>query len=329
MASRTSGKGSQSTAGPSKQRAGRPGGAAKKTAAKPPAAKKAAAKKAPPKKAAAAKKAPAKKAVAKKPAPSPTGGVYRAVRALWLGLAHTVGWLFRGMGRSAKNLDPAHRKDGLALALLGLGLVIAAGTWANLNGPVGDVVELLVTGAFGRLDLLVPILVGGIAARVFFRPEQPEANGRIGIGLSALVVGVLGQVAIACGSPDQDDVAGVRDAGGYLGWAVSKPLLFMVGQTLSVALLVLLTVFGLLVVTATPVTAIPRRFRALGVRLGLLETYEPDADAFADEPREQPARRGRRSRSEELEASPEAAEEAALAKRRKPRRTAAEPVAEP
>ncbi len=328
MASRTSGKGSQSTAGPSKQRAGRPGGAAKKTAAKPPAAKKAPAKKAPPKKAAAAKKAPAKKAVAKKPAPSPTGGIYRAVRALWLGLAHTVGWLFRGMGRSAKNLDPAHRKDGLALALLGLGLVIAAGTWANLNGPVGDVVELLVTGAFGRLDLLVPILVGGIAARVFFRPEQPEANGRIVIGLSALVVGVLGQVAIACGSPDQDDVAGVRDAGGYLGWVVSKPLLFMVGQTLSVALLALVTVFGLLVVTATPVTAIPRRFRALGIRLGLLETYEPDADAFADEPREQSARRGRRSRSEDLETSPEAAEEAALAKRRKSRRTAAEPAAE-
>ncbi len=326
MASRTSGKGSQSTAGPSKQRAGRPGGAAKKTAAKPPAAKKAAAKKAPPKKAAAAKRAPAKKAVAKKPAPSPTGGVYRAVRALWLGLAHGVGWFFRSMGRSAKSLDPAHRKDGLALALLGLGLIIAAGTWANLNGPVGDIVEMLVTGAFGRLDLLVPILVGGIAARVFFRPEQPEANGRIVIGLSALVVGVLGQVAIACGSPDQKDVAGVRDAGGYLGWAASKPLLFMVGQTLSVALLVLVTIFGLLVVTATPVTAIPRRFKALGVRLGLLETYEPDADAFADEPLPEPARKSRRSRSEALEGSPEAAEEAALAKRRKPRRSAAEPA---
>lgn len=335
MASRTSGKGSQSTAGPSKQRAGQPGGAAKKTAAKkPPAAKKAPPKKAPAKKTAAAKRAPAKKTAAKKPAPSPTGGVLWAVRAVWLGIAHTIGWFFRSMGRSAKSLDPAHRKDGLALALLGLALVIAAGTWANLTGPVGDIVEMLVTGAFGRLDLLVPILVGGVAARVFFRPEQPEANGRILIGLSALVMGILGQVAIACGSPDQKEVAAVRDAGGYIGWVVSKPLLFMVGETLSVALLALLTVFGLLVVTATPVTAIPRRFRALGIRLRLLETYEPavqdgDADAFAEDWREQPGRKGRRSRSEDAELSPDAAEEAALAKRRKPRRTAGAAAAGP
>ena len=86
MASRTSGKGSQSTAGTSKKRAGQPGGAAKKAPAK-----KAAAKKAPAKKSAApAKKAAPKKAAANaappKPAPSPTGGVFRAARAVWMGL---------------------------------------------------------------------------------------------------------------------------------------------------------------------------------------------------------------------------------------------------
>ena len=76
--------------------------------------------------------------------------VYRLVRALWLGLAHTVGALFRGLGRGARGLDPAHRKDGLALLLLGVTLVVAAGTWSNLHGPVGDLVQTLVTGAFGR-----------------------------------------------------------------------------------------------------------------------------------------------------------------------------------
>ena len=48
----------------------------------------------------------------------------------------------------------------MALLLLGLALIVAAGTWSNLRGPVGDLVEMLVTGAFGRLDLLVPILLG-------------------------------------------------------------------------------------------------------------------------------------------------------------------------
>lgn len=196
MASRTSGKGSQGTAGTAK-RVGRTAGPVKKAAP----AKKTAAKKTAAKKKAPAKKAAAKKAAPPQPAPSPTGGVYRLARAVWLGAAHAVGAMFRGVGRGAKGLDPAHRKDGVALLLLGLALVVAAGTWSNLRGPVGDLVEMLVTGAFGRLDLLVPILLGAIAVRLIRYPEKPEANGRIVIGLSALVVGVLGQVHIACGSP--------------------------------------------------------------------------------------------------------------------------------
>src|SRR4051794_18290986 len=243
--------------------------AAKKQPAKKPAApakapaKKAAAKKAPAKKAP-AKKAAAKKAVpAPKPAPSPTGGVYRLVRALWLGLAHAVGAVFRGIGQGARNLDPAHRKDGIALLLFGIALIVAAGTWADLRGPVGDLVEILVTGAFGRLDLLVPILLAVIAVRLVRHPEKPEANGRIVIGLSALVIGVLGQVHIACGSPARSDgMQAIRDAGGLIGWASATPLTYTMGDVLAVPLLVLLTVFGLLVVTATPVNAIPQRLRS-------------------------------------------------------------------
>ncbi|MFJ4869644.1 DNA translocase FtsK [Streptomyces sp. NPDC088757] len=294
MASRTSGK-TQGTAGTAKPRAGRTAGAAKKAAsakspAKPPAknAKGVPAKKAPARKAVPAKRAPARRTAAKKapprPAPSPTGGVYRLVRGAWLGLAHAVGALFRGIGRGAKGLDPVHRKDGLALLLLGLALIVAVGTWSNLRGPVGDLVGLLVTGAFGRLDLLVPLLVGGIGVRLILYPERPEANGRIVIGLSALALGVLGQVHIACGSPGRGDGAeAVQDAGGLIGWAASQPLVFMMGEVLAVPLLVLLTVFGLLVVTATPVNAIPQRLRALGVRLGIVEApYDPaEAEEYA------------------------------------------------
>ncbi|MET9209966.1 DNA translocase FtsK [Streptomyces bacillaris] len=333
MASRTSGKGSQSTAGTAK-RAGRTPGPAKKAAP---------ARKAAPKKAAApAKKAPAKKAAAKrpapKPAPSPTNGVYRLVRAVWLGTAHGVGAVFRSIGRGAKGLDPAHRKDGLALLLLGLALIVAAGTWSNLQGPVGDLVEMLVTGAFGRLDLLAPILLGAMAVRLILYPERPEANGRIVIGLSALVLGVLGQVHIACGSPGREDgTEAMQDAGGLVGWAVSKPLIFMMGEVLAVPLLVLLTVFGLLVVTATPVNAIPRRLRQLGVRLGIVEpAYEPgEGDEHDDERYEGqwrealPAgtRRGSaRRQGPDAVYDHDSAEEEALSKRRRPRRPAAQPA---
>ncbi|ARP74419.1 DNA translocase FtsK [Streptomyces pluripotens] len=301
----------------------------KKTAAPAKApARKAAAKKAPAKKVT-AKKATAKKGAPPKPAPSPTGGVYRLVRALWLGLAHATGAVFRGIGQGAKNLDPAHRKDGVALLLFGVALIVAAGTWADLKGPVGDLVEILVTGAFGRLDLLVPILLAVIAVRLIRHPERPEANGRIVIGLSALVVGVLGQVHIACGSPARSGgMQAIRDAGGLIGWAAATPLTYTMTDVLAVPLLVLLTIFGLLVVTATPVNAIPQRTRMLGVRLGVLHGHEAaelteDDERYDEQWREALPARSRRRVNARQPYDPDGAEEAALSQRRgRPRRSA-------
>ncbi|MET7600229.1 DNA translocase FtsK [Streptomyces sp. NPDC005481] len=315
--------------------------ASRQSAAKKPPAKKAVvptkapAKKAPAKKAA-VKRAPARKAAVKKapprPAPSPTGGVYRLVRAVWLGVAHAVGALFRGIGAGAKGLDPAHRKDGVALLLLGLMLIIAAGTWSSLQGPVGDLVEMLVTGAFGRLDLLVPILIGIVAARLIRHPEKPEANGRIVIGLSALVIGVLGQVHIACGAPARSDgMQAIRDSGGLIGWGAATPLTYTMGDVLAVPLLVLLTVFGLLVVTATPVNAIPQRLRLLGEKLGILaspedaEDWAEDDERYDEQWREALPARSRRPRAPEAY-DPDGAEQEALTKRRsRPRRAVQQP----
>ncbi|MGW0365111.1 DNA translocase FtsK [Streptomyces sp. NPDC002990] len=332
MASRTSGKGSPSTAGTAKGRTGRTTAPAKKAAP---------ARKPPAKKAAAARRAPVKKAAAK-PAPSPTGGVLRLVRALWLGCAHAVGAVFRGVGRGARNLDPAHRKDGVALLLLALALIVAAGTWSNLNGPVGDLVTMLVTGAFGRLDLLVPVLLGVMAVRFIRHPEQTDANGRIGVGLSALVIGVLGLVHIGCGAPGRNEgTTAMQNAGGLIGWGASKPLIFTMGAPLAVPMLLLLTVFGLLVVTATPVNAIPQRLRRLGIRLGIIAPYE-DADGYdlygeaegaaGPAARHDPERWRSRTGAAAGPAGPagpaEAAEDEALARRRKPRRAPARPAAD-
>ncbi|MEU5538914.1 DNA translocase FtsK [Streptomyces sp. NPDC020362] len=315
--------------------ASRPSAAKKQPAKKAAAPAKAAAGKAAAKKKAPAKKAPAKKAAAKKaapppkPAPSPTGGVYRLVRALWLGLAHAVGAVFRGIGRGAKNLDPAHRKDGVALLLFAIALIVAAGTWADLRGPVGDLVEILVTGAFGRLDLLVPILLAVIAVRFIRHPEKPDANGRIVIGLSALVIGILGQVHLACGSPARSNgMQGIRDAGGLIGWAAATPLTRAMTEALAVPMLVLLTIFGLLVVTATPVNAIPQRLRALGVRLGVVhepeaEEHTEDDERYDEQWREALPARPRKRRSGPQAYDPEDAEEEALSQRRsRPRRSA-------
>ncbi|MER8102240.1 DNA translocase FtsK [Kitasatospora sp. NPDC094016] len=263
MATRTPGSAARNPSpGPSKK-------AAAKAPGKPP-AKKAAAKKAAP-----AKKAAAKPAPPSPPPPKPI--LFRAVRAVWLGVANSIAAIFRGFGDGAKNLHPAHRKDGLGLLLFALALVTAAGTWFSPQGWLGEAATAVVSGLFGRLDVLVPFLLAGIAVRLWRHPELPEANGRIMIGLSALLVGVLGLVHIGCGAPMMGSGASrIRAAGGIIGWAVSTPMMAAAGPALAVPLLLLLSFFGLLVVTATPVNRIPERLRSAGVRLGVVEPGPED-----------------------------------------------------
>ncbi|WP_282202697.1 DNA translocase FtsK [Kitasatospora fiedleri] len=271
MATRTPGSAARtSKPGPAK------GAPAKKAPARAAAAK-APARKAPAKKAAPARRAPA--APPPPPAPPRRPILFRALRALWLGLAHPVGALFRGFGHGARNLHPEHRKDGVALLLLALALVTAAGTWFSPQGWLGEAATNVVSGLFGRLDVLVPFLFGALAVRLMRHPELPEANGRIAIGLSTLVVGVLGLVHIGCGAPAMGAGATkIRQAGGLIGWAASTPMMAAAGPPLAVPLLLLVAFFGLLVVTATPVNRIPERLRLLGVRLGVVEPLPGDPE---------------------------------------------------
>ncbi|MEU5673656.1 hypothetical protein ABZ749_25530, partial [Micromonospora sp. NPDC047753] len=74
------------------------------------------------------------------PRPGPAVYVGRAVGALWMGLAHGMGWAVRAAGRqaaSARDLDPEHRRDGAGLLLFGLALLSAVALWLSGAGPVG------------------------------------------------------------------------------------------------------------------------------------------------------------------------------------------------
>src|SRR4051794_39990175 len=58
-------------------------------------------------------------------------GVGRGFAGLWLGIAHLLGGGVRRLGHgaraSARDLDPAHRRDGLGLLLIGTAILVAAG----------------------------------------------------------------------------------------------------------------------------------------------------------------------------------------------------------
>jgi S-DNA-T family DNA segregation ATPase FtsK/SpoIIIE len=199
-------------------------------------------------------------------------GVGRLIARLWLLIAHAVGAVVRAYGRGARDLDPDHRRDGVGLATLGAAIVLVSVTWWPPHGTVTKALEMVVRGGFGAFAMLLPILVGALAWRLLRHPDRNEDTGRIAIGISCLLAGVLAVVHIGAGEPyPRHGMGPIRAAGGLVGWAISAPLQAALTSWVAVPLLLLLSAFGLLVVTATPVHRVPERLADLGSLLLLRE----------------------------------------------------------
>ncbi|NUR26136.1 MAG: DNA translocase FtsK, partial [Catenulispora sp.] len=192
-------------------------------------------------------------------------------------------------GRGAKSLHPDHRRDGAGFALIGLGIVMAAALWHGFPGAVPQAIVALVAGAFGRVGAFTPLLVFGLAVRIIRRPEEAADTNRMSIGWSAFTVAAVGLIHISGHMPHPSDGAtAMRNAGGWIGYAISAPLVQTVSAFVAVPLLILLLLFGVLVITATPVYRIPERIRAGRAHTGgflhwMIFGDREEGDALADE----------------------------------------------
>ncbi|KQP25749.1 cell division protein FtsK [Aeromicrobium sp. Leaf272] len=259
------------------------------------------------------------------------GGLARACAAVWLGIAGAVGAVARSIGHSAAELEPEQRRDGVGFGIVALAIVVAAAVWWQVPGPVADAVRAATTGTVGLLAWAVPILFAVIAWRTLRHPDRNGPVGRQVIGWSAICGGVLGLVHLAHGVPRPEDMVEVRDAGGAVGFLFSAiPMDLLRTEYVVAPILVLVVLFGLLVVTATPLHAVPTRLqeardRALGRHVEDAEA-EPEASprkrhprTVADEPYENPlvdgpdedrqvsARRRRKAEKAEADAAAAAA----------------------
>ncbi|MBO0847703.1 MAG: DNA translocase FtsK [Nocardioides sp.] len=203
-----------------------------------------------------------------------------AVAAVWLGVAHAVGAVARRIGKTARDLEPEHRRDGVGLFLFGLAVVVAAAVWWQLPGGVMEGARTVVAGSVGKVGWLVPLLLVWSGWRTM---RDPESNGPVGrqvVGWVAFGLGVLGVVHIAAGNPRpvNGDASDLQDAGGAVGYVVSSLLLDLLRTPyVVVPLLLLLALFGLLVITATPVYQVPAKLVAFRDRM--LGRTRSDADS--------------------------------------------------
>nr|WP_315860831.1 DNA translocase FtsK [Amycolatopsis sp. EV170708-02-1] len=224
----------------------------------------------------------ARKPAPRRPAPRKrsSGTFAKGVRGTWNLLAKGLGTLARTVGRG-RELEPEHRRDGLALGLIALALVIAFGVWWRAAGPIGGWVEVGTRSLLGAGAVTLPLVLTVVAVALMRSEPVPEARPRMVIGTLLVVLAVLGLLHIFTALPETND--GRMYAGGVIG-AFSGGLLTMgVTTWVAVPLLVLALLFGTLVFTGTPVREIPHRLRNWGLDPEEIEEAEAERKAIHEE----------------------------------------------
>ena len=203
------------------------------------------------------------RSVAKKKSKSKSGAVGgalgRGLAAIWRFIAKILGNSVRFIARGARDLDPAHQRDGIAFLILILALVATAGTWFHADNIVGRAVYAFVYGGFGRIGFFTPIVLIYFAFKLFRTPEDKAAIGRVVVGTLTLLLSSTGISHLLNGSIGTGATA-MRHGGGWIGYAVTTPLVSLMTSVLTYPVLIIVFIFGLLVVTATPVSQVLDRF---------------------------------------------------------------------
>jgi DNA segregation ATPase FtsK/SpoIIIE, S-DNA-T family len=200
-------------------------------------------------------------------------------------VARGAGSTARSVGR-ARDLDPGHRRDGIALALLGIAVVIGASSWFDAARPVGQWIDTFLRVLIGSAVVLVPLALAAIAVVLMRTEPEPEGRPRLILGAAMISLPTLGLWHLWAGSPM--DSAGRRHAAGFLGFAIGGPLSEGLTEWIAAPLLFMGALFGLLLVTGTTIREVPstlqRMFSARAFRGDDYDEEYDEAEAYADEP---------------------------------------------
>lgn len=202
------------------------------------------------------------------------------VTGAWMGMSRMAG--DRARKAFSEDVETPTRRDGTGFFLIGLAVVVAAFEWWNIPGVFGNAVRGVFEGTFGRVALVLPAVFVLYAVRLFMRGNETRQNNRILVGTIALLVSAAGLAHIAAGNPSfVNSREAMANGGGALGYIVSSPLVTAATVYVAVPILVLIALFSVLVITATPVAKVPERLVGLYHRL-TGSTSEASGDAQGD-----------------------------------------------
>ncbi|ORV84921.1 cell division protein FtsK [Mycobacterium interjectum] len=196
--------------------------------------------------------------------------------------ARGAGGAARSIGR-AHDIDPGHRRDGIALVLLGVSVVVAAGSWFDAARPIGAWVDTLLRTFIGSGVLALPVVAAAVAVTLMRTQPNPDARPRLILGGTLIGLSALGLRHLWSGSPEDPELR--RRAAGFIGFAIGGPLSDGLTPWIAAPLLFIGFMFGLLLLTGTTIREVPDVVRGLfGGRLVADDDVAYDyADEFDDD----------------------------------------------
>jgi DNA segregation ATPase FtsK/SpoIIIE, S-DNA-T family len=182
------------------------------------------------------------------------------VRATWLMAARGTGGAARSIGR-ARDIEPGHRRDGIALVLLGLAVVVAASSWFDAARPVGAWVDAVLRTFIGSAVLVLPLVTAAVAVTLMRTRPNPDVRPRLILGASLIALSLLALRHLWSGSPEDPELR--RRAAGFIGFAIAGPLSDGLTAWIAAPLLFIGALFGLLLLTGTTIREVPDAVRAM------------------------------------------------------------------
>jgi DNA segregation ATPase FtsK/SpoIIIE, S-DNA-T family len=193
------------------------------------------------------------RAPARKPPPPKSGTRRKPSGRKAPARSRSAGATGRGTAARTRRIEPP-RDDRIRDIWGGVLLVAAAlsalGIWWTAAGTVGAYLNLLFRGLFGVFGLLAPVALAVLGV-VLLREPRPATPRRV-VGVLLCAVGAAGLWHLASGAPAfAAETAALHRSAGWLGAAVSLPLVGVAATPGAAVILLALTCAGVLVVTDT------------------------------------------------------------------------------
>ncbi len=173
-------------------------------------------------------------------------------------------------------------RDLWAVALITLGVLLALAVWGRQLGPVGRGTDSGFALLAGWVRVLLPLAAAGAGiALLVDRGPRDDADRdaaddahqgadpwRLAVGTVLGLLGVCGLAELAKATPSFSNSHALKNAGGYVGALVGRPLHAGLGTAGAAVLLAAVVLVAILIATGVPIASVGRTLRTGAVAAG-------------------------------------------------------------